>query len=712
MKNFSKLGVFTSKGRICKESSNKYRSSFQRDRDRIIHSASFRRLNGYLAKYTNEYFLGLLNTNAPTTVIYKEVQKAVSDYFVALQLAPLTTHQGYRTEKGSTVIKDTRPTAHGEASANTALEDLEAYYKEGNTDKENDPYVLDQVLKYWDPGSNMNFGIDDPKALALVKHKLEMALSRAFPLTWKNHKDAITMGLDADILKHNTNGHLGGDWRATTPEVATAVEDVVEFHAQIQMGDSRTGLALPAGNAASHYAITGLQLPDDRPMTKYGQAGQKSHTVAWTLMLKTLRNMAAGGDLLSFLKQFLRKWEFLKGQNWDLMVTQNLISSKDLNNPANQTLKNNNARNKSRLAALQAKIDPGIAQIRLAIGGAVYPDVKWTSLIQSWISDFMEISQSSPLASYKDGMATGHGEADANDYMDYHTREIGNPRHNDWNEKFCNEVFKDKGLTGVSDYTILKPAIIKVRDHINSTDYQSAKVKERNGTPLSPQETLARQTSPLNPDEQDLLDRALVKQLGLKYLDIKWTGVMERTQTYQEDAGYMAQILHEWENSIKGAYPEIWKRYRKEFQDYANEFAVTRGHQADLGQTTMSHLMEPKHYTDGLESIQSGDLVKNGSVRFNQAKQDYTDGVASIQGGNNAQNGTSAFNQSKQDYTDGVASIQGGNNAQNGTSAFNQAKQEYINGMASIQGGNNTQDGTSAFNQAKADFQAVHNLSP
>ena len=44
MKKYSKLGLFKSKGRIFKESLSKYRTPFQRDRDRIVHSASFRRL--------------------------------------------------------------------------------------------------------------------------------------------------------------------------------------------------------------------------------------------------------------------------------------------------------------------------------------------------------------------------------------------------------------------------------------------------------------------------------------------------------------------------------------------------------------------------------------------------------------------------------------------------------------------------------------------
>ena len=53
MKNYSKIGLFKSKGRIFKESLSKYRGPFQRDRDRIIHSASFRRLKHKTQVFVN-----------------------------------------------------------------------------------------------------------------------------------------------------------------------------------------------------------------------------------------------------------------------------------------------------------------------------------------------------------------------------------------------------------------------------------------------------------------------------------------------------------------------------------------------------------------------------------------------------------------------------------------------------------------------------------
>ena len=53
MKKYSKIGLFKSKGRIFKESLSKYRAPFQRDRDRIIHSASFRRLKHKTQVFVN-----------------------------------------------------------------------------------------------------------------------------------------------------------------------------------------------------------------------------------------------------------------------------------------------------------------------------------------------------------------------------------------------------------------------------------------------------------------------------------------------------------------------------------------------------------------------------------------------------------------------------------------------------------------------------------
>ena len=53
MKKYLNLGQFKTSGRLHKEPTSKYRSPFQRDRDRIIHSASFRRLKHKTQVFVN-----------------------------------------------------------------------------------------------------------------------------------------------------------------------------------------------------------------------------------------------------------------------------------------------------------------------------------------------------------------------------------------------------------------------------------------------------------------------------------------------------------------------------------------------------------------------------------------------------------------------------------------------------------------------------------
>ena len=79
MKKHSQLGVFKSKGRLSKEATSKYRSPFQRDRDRIIHSASFRRL-----KHKTQVFVNTEGDHNRTRITHSlevsQIARSISRY--------------------------------------------------------------------------------------------------------------------------------------------------------------------------------------------------------------------------------------------------------------------------------------------------------------------------------------------------------------------------------------------------------------------------------------------------------------------------------------------------------------------------------------------------------------------------------------------------------------------------------------------------------
>jgi dGTPase len=79
MKKYSNIGLFKSKGRIFKESQSKYRSPFQRDRDRIIHSASFRRL-----KHKTQVFVNTEGDHYRTRITHSievaQIARSISRY--------------------------------------------------------------------------------------------------------------------------------------------------------------------------------------------------------------------------------------------------------------------------------------------------------------------------------------------------------------------------------------------------------------------------------------------------------------------------------------------------------------------------------------------------------------------------------------------------------------------------------------------------------
>ncbi len=79
MKKHNQLGIFKSKGRLNYEANSKYRSPFQRDRDRIIHSASFRRL-----KHKTQVFVNTDGDHFRTRITHSievaQIARSISKY--------------------------------------------------------------------------------------------------------------------------------------------------------------------------------------------------------------------------------------------------------------------------------------------------------------------------------------------------------------------------------------------------------------------------------------------------------------------------------------------------------------------------------------------------------------------------------------------------------------------------------------------------------
>ena len=79
MKNYKKIGIIKSKGRLNKEVNSVYRSPFQRDRDRIIHSAAFRRL-----KHKTQVFVNTEGDHYRTRITHSievaQIARTISKY--------------------------------------------------------------------------------------------------------------------------------------------------------------------------------------------------------------------------------------------------------------------------------------------------------------------------------------------------------------------------------------------------------------------------------------------------------------------------------------------------------------------------------------------------------------------------------------------------------------------------------------------------------
>lgn len=133
---------------------------------------------------------------------------------------------------------------------------------------------------------------------------------------------------------------------------------------------------------SSEVWVEDVKVSDDRPPTKFGSEGQRSHTVAWSLLRAALQNMG---------HQTLDK--FLK-------ILSDMSESIDLptTSPASATA----------AQAVKDKIKTGTDQIGDAHKSAEL--FFWQRLASDYLGQYVHLYQLSESATYADAQAVGHGE--------------------------------------------------------------------------------------------------------------------------------------------------------------------------------------------------------------------------------------------------------------------------------------------------------------
>ncbi|MFL6656928.1 MAG: DUF4157 domain-containing protein [Massilia sp.] len=159
-----------------------------------------------------------------------------------------------------------------------------------------------------------------------------------------------------------------------------------EFHATSFAG--RVSVLPIHDDASGTYTSAGVwvrqvKLSDDRPPTKFGTEGQRSHTVAWTLLRTSMQKL---GD--QTLDQFIA-------------IIKAMITHMD--HPANSP--------KATLAATALHTGLMAGLTIMADGARKVAIAEWQQEASDLLTDVVHYYQLSEAATYADGQAVGHGES-------------------------------------------------------------------------------------------------------------------------------------------------------------------------------------------------------------------------------------------------------------------------------------------------------------
>ena len=703
-------------------------AALSKQSDIMKNNDAHKEFNQYLQKYTGDYFDKLNEKSASFLNWYGITQKLVTDYFVALQLSALATHTGYTLKINAfdPTIHEHQPLGHGEPQANAYFQQLEQHLQ-GNVADQSEEFkksVLQHAKYYWDPGIGYQGGINETDHVKLIIHKYETAFSRAFPKVWENYQNTIQVGLSKDamdqVAKFTGKGHSQTKIEKIEDEdqedVGLEEHNTGGFQASVKLSEHNVAGAAPATDfKIASYEIIGIALPNDRPVTKYGVIGQKSHTVSWTLVIQSLHALGANKQLSVFLQGLLTRWEDLKRQDWEGMITSNLISGTDLERRKIQNTIVNimryNQENAARLTKLKDKIPDHIAILHRMVKGESFTDVEWAHQVQKSIADYVIVYQSSPLATYKtEPNPKGHGEPDANDWLSHINNHIIDKNMKEIADKYFKDTFKGQNI---------------VKSNFQGNDQSDKDRAVELGA--------IHKTGTLDAGQLEEIEQKLVKHLTLKYLDVKWTTVGSDLESSPHQ---YAQILVEWEEAIEKAFPKVWEKHGAYLKTYAENIVLSKGLQDNQAvklnvvnhdranlqeeQTKLKPwVRKEREYRAGkrgLLSIQSGDetMPVNEDAAYLQAKQHYDAGRIAAHTDPTKPVAADAHDFHKQGHQDYLEGLEYAKNHLGGALplgrnlAFNIGFKEFQNGFYDAKNKKTAIDGSVAYKQGHQAY--FHNL--
>ncbi|MEM6721703.1 MAG: hypothetical protein AAF611_20410 [Bacteroidota bacterium] len=558
---------------------------------------AYKKLNFYLDKYSQNKLQSLVTNPETPTDFQQKITEAVSNYFAALQLAPLTTHTKHKS--------DDHVARHGgESSSNKILPDIEKEL--GKNDKAPNykkQIIIEKLKAYWDPGTGGKYGINDPKAVALLGEKLQNAIKRSFPRIWNLYKNMIDRDIiGPDITKATKFNNKYKKKKNNNNNNSTSETDTIDptpeaFYAQIHMSPQNTTNNNFKKFTARDVSIKKLLLSNARPPTKYGNK-QKSHTVAWILTLQAIQNSATNKTLMSFIDQMISHWELLKAQNWDKMINSN----------------NHEIRNKEHLEDLNDKIETSLTELREA-KSAHESSLEWTDFIQKNISNYITVYAAAPLTTRKGGIPKNRGEHGANNFFKQLEVE---PNTIKWSERFKKEFIDKKYNEKNNKYT----------DRIIHFKGDNEEVKDIKKKKLHKKLTQGTKKV-VNKENLDRVKKVTIRQMALKYADFKWDRATG-PEMAKKRVKNRAMIQYEWENSMRNAYPKVWKEYKHIFIEASDKKQVS--------DTIHKHLASSKEEDNKNDDKKTSDSIDNRLISSDKDTFDSDSDIEMINNNNNNNN--------------------------------------------------------------------------